>query len=294
MSKFYKKLLFLMPTMALLLTACGEEEIELNLKSSQTKLVVDGVITTDTMAHFIKLSLSGDYFYNKPLPKVSGAIVRLSDGLESIVLTESVDNPGYYLTPDDYFGKQSHLYSLEISNVNAPAIKSSDVFTAQSFLNPLVPVDYIAIDYHKIWKLWKVLLYCQDPADYKNYYLFKVYRNGVLITDRYSTMSVVDDKFFDGNYAEGVWIAALDAEKEKEDLLPGDIIDVESFMIDKAYYDFLVAAQTETRPKDPLFSGAPANVPGNISNGALGVFAACAVSRNTVVNEFSRQEMEKK
>jgi len=274
---------------ALFISACGEEEIELNLKNTQTRLVVDGLITTDTMAHCVKLSLSGDYFHNKALPKVSGAMVQLSDGVETIVLTESPDAPGNYFTPKNYFGKENHLYQLEISEVNAPGIKSSDVFSAESFLNPIVAVDYISIEYLDIWKLWKVLLYTQDPANYTNYYLFKVYRNGVLVTDKYSKMSVVDDKFFDGNYADGVWIAALNTEEETENILPGDTISVESFMIDKAYYDFVFAAQIETSMKNPIFSGPPANVPGNISNGALGIFAACSVYRNSVVNPVGGQ-----
>lgn len=287
------KLLYII-ALPFLVNACGEEEIDLKLKSSQTRLVVDGLITTDTTAHCVRLTLSGDYFHNKPLPTVSGAIVTLSDGHETIVLSESADKPGCYLTPDDYYGKQQHWYKLEITGINMAGIKNSDVFTAESYLNPMVPVDSIAIDYHKIWKLWKVLLYCQDPGDFVNYYLFRVYRNQKLVTDNYSEMSVVEDRFFDGNYAEGVWIASLNAEKVDEDLQPGDVIMVESLMIDRAFYDFVYAAQIETRPKDPIFSGPPANVPGNISNGAMGIFAACSVYRNTIVNKHTKEEMAKR
>lgn len=278
---------------ALLLNSCGEEEIDLKLKSSQTRLVVDGLITTDTMAHCVRLSLSGDYFCNQPLPAVSGALVTLSDGQETITLDESNEIPGCYYTPEDYFGKQNHLYTLEISGISMAGINPADRFTAQSYLSPLVLVDSVAIDYHKIWNLWKILLYCSDPKDYSNYYLFKVYRNDQLITDKYSEMTVVEDRFFDGNDAQGVWIFGLDAEDETENLQPGDVIMVESLMIDKAYYDYVYAAQIETLPKDPIFSGDPANVPGNISNGALGIFAACAITRNTIVNQYSREEMEK-
>ena len=279
----------LLPISLLFMIGCGEEEIELNLKSAQTRLVVDGIITTDTMAHCVKLNLSGDYFYNKALPTVSGAVVTLSDGVETIVLTESPNAPGCYFTPVDYFGKENHLYKLEVSGVNGPGIYSNDVFTAESYLNPIVPVDYVSVEYMSMWKLWKVLLYTQDPEDYTNFYLFKVFRNGKLITDKYSKMSVVEDKFFDGNYADGVWIAALDAEEETENLLPGDTISVETYMIDKAYHDFVFAAQIETTMKNPIFSGPPANVPGNISNGALGIFAACSIYRSSVINTASRQ-----
>lgn len=278
---------------ALLLNSCGEEEIDLKLKSSQTRLVVDGLVTTDTMAHCVRLSLSGDYFFNQPLPAVSGALVTLTDGQETITLDESDEIPGCYYTPDDYFGKQNHLYTLEISGVNIAGINPADQFTAQSYLNPLILVDSLAIDYDKLWDEWQILLYCLDPKDYSNYYLFKAYRNGRLITDKYSEMSVVEDRFFDGNYADGVCIAEFEADTYDGNLQPGDVILIESLMIDKAYYDYVYAAQIETLPKDPVFSGDPANVPGNISNGALGIFAACAITRNTIVNPYSREEMEK-
>jgi hypothetical protein len=102
-------------------------------------------------------------------------------------------------------------------------------------------------------------------------------------------MSIVEDEFFDGNYANGVWIASLFTEEETENLLPGDTVSVETYMIDKAYYDFIFAAQIETTMKNPIFSGPPANVPSNISNGALGSFAACAVYRNSVINTASAE-----
>ncbi len=40
------------------------------------------------------------------------------------------------------------------------------------------------------------------------------------------------------------------------------------------FYNYIIALQTETHISVPLFSGPPANLPGNISNGALGFFRA--------------------
>lgn len=62
----------------------------------------------------------------------------------------------------------------------------------------------------------------------------------------------------------------------------GDVIKVECYMIDRNYFKFIEAVQIETSPRAPIFSGAPAKVPGNISNGALGIFAATSVARITM------------
>lgn len=286
--KYFNIILF---SSVILFSACDEEEITLNLDSSPVRLVVDGMITTDTMAHCVSLSLSSDYFYNKPAVRVSGAKVTISDGDETFELVESETAPGKYYTPADYFGKQNHLYTLEITGVDLAGIAKDEVFSAESYLHSVLTVDYLEVDYTTQFDLWKVLLYAQDPAE-ENFYLFKLLRNGKLITDEYAEMSVTNDEYFDGNYIDGVWLFELDYEDRDEDLQAGDVLTVESYMIDENYYDFLVAAQEETSPKNPLFSTIPANVPGNISNGALGVFTACSVFKKSVIVKWSREEME--
>jgi hypothetical protein len=276
-----------------LLNGC-EEEIELSLKGDQPRLVVDGVITTDTMVHKVKLSLSGNYFDNQPMPRVSGALVTLSDGDDTLVLHESDEAPGEYLTSASFFGKQNTLYSLEISNVDVNGDGQDELYTSESFLNPIIEIDSVSIGFQRIWKLWQINLHAQDPAGEENFYLFNLYINGELYSDRYGKMSYTDDRIFDGNYVDGVWIFGLDSEDEDENIVPGDEITLETLMVEKEYYDFVHAAYEETSVKTPLFSGPPANVPSNISNGALGQFAAYAISRCSVINIHTAEEMLEK
>ena len=55
-------------------------------------------------------------------------------------------------------------------------------------------------------------------------------------------------------------------------------VTVEMHSISRKYYDFLVAIALETEFNGDLFSGPPANIPSNISNGGLGFFIASAVT----------------
>lgn len=258
------------------------EDIDLKLNTTYKRLVVEGVLTSDTVVQSVRLTFSGDYYDNKPSQGVSGAVVTLNANGETTLLSESTETAGLYVTPDKFFGIPGVTYSLKIENVDVDNNGTPETYVAASTMPQLVPIDSVRIGFHKIWKLWQVLLYARDPGDVENYYMFRVFRNDSLVSDAFSEVSLGDDSFFDGNYANGSWVYALDAEKEEENLTVNDKVKLEMYNIDKPFFKFLSALQEETSPRNPLFSGAPANVPGNISNGALGIFAACAISRAEV------------
>lgn len=176
------------------------------------------------------------------------------------------------------------LEALVLSGCN-----DQNSYTAQSFLNPVVPVDSAGIGYHDIFKLWQVLLYAKDPVDTENYYMFNIFLNDSLVSDNFQKVSLGDDAFFDGNYANGLWVYAI-SEADSVPVKKGDVLTLEMNSVDKAFYKYISAVQVETSPKIPMFSGAPANVPGNISNGALGFFAAYSTSRSKVVIKKDKDE----
>jgi hypothetical protein len=254
------------------------EEIDLKLNSTYRRLVVDAVVTTDTTSHYVKLTYSGDYFQNEAMKGVVDAKVFLSDGIDELELLPAPVDEGLYLTPPDYYGVEGRTYSLTISNVDVDGNGEMETYTSQSYLSPVVKVDSVGIGFHKIYNLWQILLYAKDPIERENFYMFKVFRNDSLISDAYDEVVVADDMLFDGNDVNGVWVVALDANEPAEDLKKGDKVTLVMNSIDKPFFDFLTALQVETTPRNPLFSGAPANIPGNISNGALGVFAAYSTS----------------
>jgi hypothetical protein len=97
---------------------------------------------------------------------------------------------------------------------------------------------------------------------------------------------VTDDRFFNGNYAYGAPVAYLEQHKNDEVLLKGDTVTVEINSIGREYANFIWEAQIEAGQSNPLFSGPPANVKGNISNGAMGFFSAHSATRAyTIVND---------
>ena len=66
---------------------------------------------------------------------------------------------------------------------------------------------------------------------------------------------------------------------------PGDSITLEMAGITEEYANFIWDVQDETGFNTPLFSGPPANIRGNISNGAIGFFYAYSSVRASTIIE---------
>lgn len=265
-------------------TACTEP-IDIELGNDFTRLIVFGEISTDTTVQSIQLTRSADYFSNKPAEVVSGAIVMISDGSAEIFLTESLLSPGKYETPSDFAGVPGVTYNLAINNVDINNDGNIESYSASSTMPTLASLDSIGIKYaaYPFFKGSEILLYAQDPVESNDFYAFKLRKNGILQTDSLPEIIVQNDLLFNGSYTNGISVQYLDDDKQGERVFAGDTIVFEMYGIPQAYFNFIIEAQTEFRGSNPLFSGPPANISTNISNGALGFFAAVNIKRARVI-----------
>ncbi len=265
----------------LAITTSCTERISMNLDSTFTRLVVYGEITTDTMAHKVYLSKSADYFSNKPVEKISGAQVFISDGVTTTVLFESASEAGTYETPATFYGVPGYTYRLFVEHVdlNGDGVFVSD--SASSYMPTPTPIDSIQVAIEKFDKdVWSIKLFAKDPADQENFYAFRGYINGKLETDTLSEQNSTDDRFFNGKYTNGISVVFFD---DLDKIKNGDTVMLEAMLINKNYMDFIASVQAAIQQSIPLFSGPPANVYTNFKNGALGFFTAYAPSRKTII-----------
>ena len=130
--------------------------------------------------------------------------------------------------------------------------------------------------------VWTIKLWAQEPGNEVNYYLFNLYRNGTLMTDTITKKVVSDDKFYNGSYMNGVDVIYINNQHAWETLYPGDIITLQMSGITKEYFDFINQVQ-QAGFNLPFFSGPPANVQGNVTNGGIGFFAAYSNSFATAI-----------
>lgn len=276
------KNLFLILTAVILIASSCTERIDIELDDTYTRLVVYGAITTDTTIHYIELSTTTSYYYNEAPPPVTGASVEISDDLGNVETLSEVE-PGKYATSPLYAAIPGRTYTLGIELTNE--INGHKSYTASSNVNFINSIDSIGLVYQPDWGekgFYEVTCYYQDLPT-TDFYMFNIFKNGELLTDTINNRFVTNDDFFNGNYTNGIGVGYLDQSNEREVLTVGDTVTFQGCSITEEFYNFVVTLQTETGYQNPLFSGPPANVKGNISNGAAGFFAAYGVAYSSKV-----------
>jgi hypothetical protein len=221
------------------------------------------------------LTKSADYFSNTAVPRVVGATVSISDGVNSFLLHESQKGiSGIYETDSNFTGIPGKSYTLHVDLPEGIAGKTS--FAATSYLPTVTRLDSIKAIFHPEWGskgMWTIKLWAKEPGNEVNYYLFNFYRNGKLMTDTITKKVISDDKFYNGSYMNGVDVIRINNSHEWETIYPGDTVMLQMSGITREYYDFIDQVK-QSGFNIPFFSGPPANVKGNVNNGGIGFFAA--------------------
>jgi len=263
------KYIYLILLIIISLSACTER-IDIDLDETYTRLVVDAELTDEAKAHTVKLSMTSSFLGGEQDPPVTGAIISIDNTRESHLLNEVKDEPGVYKTDPTFTGIPGETYTLRIELQDE--IDGHKIYTSTSTLYSATPVDSIGIRWMDMWEVFEVQCYAWDPPTV-DFYMFDVYINGTLITDTISEKFVVDDKLYNGRYTNGIGVGYLSPEKPDEDLQPGDTVTLRLARITKENIYYIWEVQQETGYHNPLFGGPPANIDGNISNGAIGFFS---------------------
>ncbi len=276
-------------TMVLIMTAGCEEYMDVQLDNDgDTKLVVEGAITTDTTAHTVVLSRSGDFFEKDQQFMETGAEVTISDGEAVFTLSEIA--PGIYQTDSDVYGMIGKTYHLTI------ILDNDSVFTASEKIVGLPEIDSIAAIYDKGFDQntgkrvdgYYINYYGYETEGLGHYYLWDLYMENRLYSDSITKQVFSSDDFVDGNYIKDFELFFI-----KETDLLSDTVDatIKMFSITREYYDFLIGLRLELDWKGSPWDGPPANAVSNISNGALGYFRAS--DKKTATTRIIRQPVIK-
>lgn len=274
--------------LSMILVGCRENIDNIQLDSTRTRLVVEGYISTDTTRQIVKLSKLGDALNKNPIQVISNALITISDGTTTFPLLEDQSNKGTYFTQPDVYGVAGRTYTLLIKNVDINNDQVMEEYSAQSLLKPLNPIDSVHLVYNNLERDrrgWSVNLFTLDPGKGRNFYLFKVLKNNLLLTDSIFKYSIGDNNGFEGKYFDGFPVYNLREERVDEKLSTGDTVTVEMFGITEDYYSFIYSYITDYYPKVPIFSGPSANIPTNIKplDDAVGIFAAYSIKRKTFI-----------
>jgi hypothetical protein len=287
MKKIYIQIIAL-SVISVLAVGCTENIDNIQLDTTRPRLVVEGYISTDTTRQMVKLSKLGDALKQDPIQVVSNALVTISDGTKTFNLAEDATKKGTYFTAPDVYGVPGRTYTLNITNVDINNDKTMEEYSAVSLLKRLNPIDSVHLVYNNTnprFINWSVNLYTMDPGQGRNFYLIKVIKNSILLTDSVFKYSIGDNSGFEGKYYNGFPVYNLREERKDERVSRGDTVKVELYGITEDYFSFIYSYITDYYPKVPIFSGPSANIPSNIkpTDDAVGIFTAYSVKRKSVI-----------
>jgi hypothetical protein len=254
--------------LATLVYACTKR-VNIPLQTGDEKLVVEGYLFGKDSVSWVRLTRSTAYFSHTAPPAVSHAQVTVAGKNKQWKFTESAVHPGWYFLNRPAFSPSAgDTFRLDIRLQEA--VGGYKTYQSHTEIPPLrIRIDSIGIEYSPDFKKWMVRYYGQDLPG-KDYYLFNSMVNGKIVSDSIEQKVIREDIFFDGRYVSGAVVQILN-----QDLLKaGNSYTLLASNITKPYYEYLRALQDEINEKNPLFSGPPANVTGNINHGALGFFTA--------------------
>lgn len=265
------------------------ERIEVELSTQAPVLVVEGGITTDSVRHVVRLTRTIGYFDTAlhAIP-VSGAEVFVWEDSLCRRFSESCHEAGVYGSQEAFAGKPGALYRLDIQARVMPSAPSGH-YTAQEIMPSRIHLDSVTSGYGRqhfgtrAGHGWSVFLHATDPPE-KNYYGFSFYVDGRNYNDSLRYLTLVDDVWGNGQHLDGVPVIFFRSGKPgKMPVYAGSVVTVQLASYTADYFHWLEDVQALLKPSVPVFSGAPSNCRGNVSNGAFGYFAVYAVARDSTV-----------
>jgi hypothetical protein len=259
-----KNILFF--SLIVLLASC-EDVIEIDLKNTESRIVIEGTISDLGNGCTIKISKTVDYFKPGTYPAVSSAIVSVSDYSGNTFNFTETESGIYY--SDNFRATENTAYLLTIDVEN-------QIFEATVTLPEKVNIDFLSFEETPLFLDFKggyvVNCHLQDPFEQTNYYRLKAYN----INDSEKANAskyLFDDYLTEGNNFFMQW--------DIEQFQLGDTVVVEMQNLDKSTYEFY---KTLFLLGDNVFgSSNPANPKTNLTNNALGFFGAYAISRDTII-----------
>lgn len=260
----------------IIFVAC-EDAIDWEVDSDQIKLVAEGRITNEFTNHQVKLTETASYFSSASPRMVEGAQVVVRDG-ESVFTYQELQ-PGIYTSINAFVGVVGKTYTIDIE-LYSPLGESS-VFSASSQMLPPMILDSLFNKKEATFgdtgdvsedSLYLLGFYAQEVVGIENGYFFDVFVNDFKETDNVVNLGIFNDEFLEDDYLEDFLIYEVEVGN------PSDSITMVLYSVEREYVRFLNALVVEIEGAEPLgFSGPPANVVGNLTNGGLGYFYAASV-----------------
>ena len=275
------------------LSACTEK-MRIDSQEGERLVGVSASITDEYKKHEVILSYTEPFYGGNP-EMISNALVFVIDGADTIWFEES-ENPGYYLSVNEFAGQTEHSYHLSVYFSDE---KGDQHFYADSKMNENVErIDSMRVKqwaYNSLESKDKlgVYPYFRSTKDPNTYYMARVEINGNVVGgDTLTKCQLFELYGLAGIYFNSAEMIALVGEfpiyglNQKDSLQVvhrGDTVTLDLWSIprDYAHYIFEIGSSTGTNP----MMGTPSNVRTNIypEGKAVGCFHASSLRQCSVI-----------
>ena len=269
----------------------------IDVEKGEPMIGVEASFTDELKQHEAILSYTAEFYNEHEIRMVSGAIVYVTDGVDTVYYFEDVEQKGHYFT-DSVAGKKNTLYRLCVEVPEADGnkhkvyaeslipdnVESIDSLVVKHFngMNDTMPSMFLMDTIEWLYP------YFQSLPDPNIIYMPMVSKNDTSLTDSLKVRMMIPQGGFAGYYVNG--IEMLESNKEipigyfrRSKLRDGDRIHADLYSITPEYYYYFYSLLMSTG-SNPMM-GAPANVSTNIQPEGEGVgwfFTASVVSAETV------------
>jgi len=276
---------------AICATVCAActERIDLSTRNAPPQLVINGYITTEAQRHTVSIAQTMPYLGAPEHRTFSDARVAI----DGVLLSSEGD--GVYATDPAFAGIPGQTYRLDVE-LDYNGDGAPEHYTAETTIPPVHTLDSITIvmdlTSHRPADdpLAMIFIHFQDIKNVINTFGAHLYINDTLYSNKFQRYFInpFGDYSADGMYIHFPTAYMLQKEMRWDDdqyklIFSGDKFTIELNMIAPDYFEFIRIAKLEIGGGNPLFGGLPANVPSNISGGALGYFGSYTVSRVSAV-----------
>lgn len=260
--------LLTLAVLALSTLSC-EDVIEIDLNAVEPRIVIEGVVSDWPRSISVTISKTGEYFKPNAFPRVSGAIVEVSDDAGNFALLTEVE-PGLYET-DSIRARPGRTYTLNVE-VDGETYAASSTMPERMRIYGMSSrsMGQVADEDGKMVTNYEIKVSFDDPPGIDNLGRMVYVRNGVTI-DEY--------QMYDGRWSDGNRI-----KYNLDGFRLGDTVIAKLISMDEPMYDYFWTLQAAIATDSGGQSGwVPANPNSNLSNGALGYFGAFSVGPFIIV-----------
>lgn len=299
--RFFKNIILHISYILIVFIASScEQDLTIEIKTNDKRLIVVGELTSDTIIHSANLYRSGSLITGQAQTVVSGAKVYITNKIDTIYYLESNNTPGLYQTPGKCFGIWGDIYYLSITNIDINDDGQMDSFSANVMMPVPIKFDSLVSNYG--------INNDNQPAIINNAY-YKIMNNGPDYV--YNFMQVnnheigsIENRLGTGEFSAGkneyrvpkennpIYNAPRYFSLDKDSVTKGDTLTFIGYNFTKNQYDFLIAFDNNTNG-DPFIDNfmdqlnVPSNLPTNIepSDKVAGYFFVYSISKISKVYE---------